>query len=568
MASGPTITAKFLADTSKMTSEVDKATSGASSKLSSFGKTAGIAIGGAFAVGAIVDFGKSAVDAAAADAEAQGKLAQTLKNTTGATSDQIAAAEDYISKLSQQTALADDDLRPALADLARGFGDTEEAQKALAIATDVSAGTGKDLGTVTTAMMKAAQGQTGALKKLGVETNNADGSAKSLDEIMASMSKTFEGQAAVAADSTAGKMRGAEIAMGEMSETIGSALLPIVGTLATVLTEDVFPAISTVFGWIMDNKDVVIAALVAVGLVITATLGPAFLAWAAGAAAAAAATLLAAAPFIAIGAVIAGVAYLIIHNWDTIVDVSKKVWETVRGAVEDAFNWVKDNWPLLLAIITGPIGAAVLIVVRNWDTITGAAQSVWNWINDNWHKLTDIIAGPIQTAKDLIQGAWDGISTGAQVVFDTVKGIFDKFAGIFEAIVDGVKTAIGKVVDAMTAPINAVIRVWNSIEFKIPEIHIPKVSTPLGDIGGGSFGGQSLGKLPHIPELAGGGVLTSPTLFIGGEAGTEIVAPEALLRQIMREERGGYTLNIYPRTADASDIAYGFRRLELMAGVP
>jgi hypothetical protein len=64
-------------------------------------------------------------------------------------------------------------------------------------------------------------------------------------------------------------------------------------------------------------------------------------------------------------------------------------------------------------------------------------------------------------------------------------------------------------------------------------------------------------------------VLTRPTLFVGGEAGTEIVSPEDLLRQIMREEGGGrYTLNIYPRTADASDIAYGFRRLELLAGLP
>ena len=35
----------------------------------------------------------------------------------------------------------------------------------------------------------------------------------------------------------------------------------------------------------------------------------------------------------------------------------------------------------------------------------------------------------------------------------------------------------------------------------------------------------------------------------------------------LREERGGYTLILQPRTADASDIAYGFRRLELMAGL-
>jgi hypothetical protein len=240
------------------------------------------------------------------------------------------------------------------------------------------------------------------------------------------------------------------------------------------------------------------------------------------------------------------------------------------GAIQFVWDWIKDNWPLLLAIITGPIGAAVLIVVKNWDTIKGAAQAVWDWINDTWHKLTDIIAAPIQEAARLIGIAWDGIKTAAQGVFDGVKGIFDKFAGIFDGIVEGVKTAIGKVVDAITAPINAIIRAWNGVELKVPEITLPKIHI-IGtdtDIGGGTFGGQSF-KFPHIPELASGAVLTSPTLFLGGEAGTEIVAPEELLRSIIHDEAGGghYTLNMYPRTAEPADVAYAFRRLELMAGI-
>src|SRR4051812_30660357 len=123
MASGPTITAKFLADTSEMSSEIDKATSGATSKLGSFGKTAAAAVGGAFVADKIVDFGKASVEAASADAEAQQQLAAALKNTAGASDKQIAGAEDYISKLSQTAAIADDDLRPALATLSRGYGD-------------------------------------------------------------------------------------------------------------------------------------------------------------------------------------------------------------------------------------------------------------------------------------------------------------------------------------------------------------------------------------------------------------------------------------------------------------
>ena len=602
MASGPTITAKFLADTSKLTSEVDSATSSAGSKMSSFAKGAALAVGGAFAVDKIVDFGKASVEAAAADAEAQAKLAQSLKTTAGATDSQVAAAEKFISNLSQSAAIADDDLRPALATLARGFGDTEKAQNALSIATDISAGTGKDLNTVSEAMMKAAQGNTGALGKLGIATKDAAGNALSLDQIMANAAQTFKGQAATAAESTAGKMRSAQIAMGELQETIGSALLPVIGKLATIMTTVLLPAITDVFGWIMDNKGAVIAALIGIGAVLL----PLFISWAAGAAAAAAATIAAAAPFILIGAAIAAVAYLVISNWDTIVAATEAAWDTVVAAVKFVWDWIKDNWPLLLAVITGPIGAAVLVVVKNWDTIKeaaekvwdwlngawqavsgfvtrpiqaaataisglwddikGAAQTVYNWLNGAWQAISGFITAPIQAAKDIIVRLWDDIKNAATSAYDWVKGKFDAMGDAISSVVGAVTSAVTSVANAIKGPINTVIRAWNGLEFRIPSFTLPSFDMGPVHIGGETFGGATIG-FPDLPQLASGGVLTSPTLFIGGEAGTEIVSPETLLRSIIREEGGrGYTLNIYPRTADASDIAYGFRRLELMAG--
>src|SRR5262245_35677571 len=123
MATGPAIVARFLADTTALTSGVDKATSQVSGKLGGIAKAGG----GAFAVKQIADFGQAAASAAADDAEAQAQLAQALKNTTGATDAQVKSTEDYIGKLSMQAAIADDELRPAMATLARGFGDTEEA---------------------------------------------------------------------------------------------------------------------------------------------------------------------------------------------------------------------------------------------------------------------------------------------------------------------------------------------------------------------------------------------------------------------------------------------------------
>jgi hypothetical protein len=233
------------------------------------------------------------------------------------------------------------------------------------------------------------------------------------------------------------------------------------------------------------------------------------------------------------------------------------------------WDWISSNWPLLLAILLGPFGIAVGLIVRNWDTIKDAAMAVFGWIRDNWPTLLAIITGPIGVAVLLVQRNWDTIKDGATAVYNWIRDKFDAIAGAISGAVGAISGAISSVVSAIKAPINALIGAWNGLAFKVPSFTIPSVDTHIpgiGVIGGGSFGGQTF-NFPDLPKLAAGAILTRPTAFIGGEAGTELVTPERMLRSIIAEEGGGnYTLNIYPRTADAADVAYGFRRLELMAG--
>ena len=56
------------------------------------------------------------------------------------------------------------------------------------------------------------------------------------------------------------------------------------------------------------------------------------------------------------------VGYLIYRNWGTI-------WGGIKRIVKAVFDWLKNNWPLLLAILTGPIGLAVLWIVDHWNGI-------------------------------------------------------------------------------------------------------------------------------------------------------------------------------------------------------
>src|SRR5436190_1869359 len=57
-----------------------------------------------------------------------------------------------------------------------------------------------------------------------------------MNAIMAELSRTTGGSAAAAADTAAGKMARFQVAMDETQETMGTALLPVMGALAGVMT--------------------------------------------------------------------------------------------------------------------------------------------------------------------------------------------------------------------------------------------------------------------------------------------------------------------------------------------
>ncbi|MGL4267755.1 MAG: hypothetical protein ACRCR7_11610, partial [Weissella cibaria] len=93
-----------------------------------------------------------ATAAAVEDQKAQDLLAQQLRTSAMATDDVIASNEEFISGMSRAFAVADDQLRPAMANLVRSTGSVETAQSLMNTALDIAAATGKDLETVTLAL--------------------------------------------------------------------------------------------------------------------------------------------------------------------------------------------------------------------------------------------------------------------------------------------------------------------------------------------------------------------------------------------------------------------------------
>jgi len=233
-------------DLKKKLGEADNAVETNASKISDFGKKAAAAF--AVAAAAAVAYGtKLAIDgvkAAIEDEAAQLRLANALKTATGATEGQIKATEDFILKTSLATGVADDQLRPAMQRLAVSTKDTEEAQKLLSLALDISKGSGKDLEQVATALGRAHDGQSTALGRLGIGLSAAELKTMSFTEIQTKLSDLYGGAASENAETFQGKIDRLKVGFDEAKESLGTALLPQVEKFITFLNDVGIPALN------------------------------------------------------------------------------------------------------------------------------------------------------------------------------------------------------------------------------------------------------------------------------------------------------------------------------------
>lgn len=209
-----------------------------------------------------------------------------------------------------------------------------------------------------------------------------------------------------------------------------------------------------------------------------------------------------------IGVIIVGVAALV-----AIMVVAYKKSETFRNIVNALGNVMKrlgkflwDNKMKLLAMIPGfgLVAVGVIKLIQHFGTFKRAIQR---------------IGSTAVTLKNTITGAFDTLVT---FVSNLPKRITTAASGMWNGLRDAFKSAMNYIIDK-----------WNA--FKL-EISLPK------KLGGGSIGIDT----PNIPKFASGGIVTSPTMAVVGEAGPEAIVPLGRTRrdQHNRQRLGiGNTIN-------------------------
>lgn len=274
MAGVRTFVVRFLADAEQYKKGIKQVSDGmgglktdVSSLLPSF-KT--VAIAGAAAFGAVSAFAYKAVQAAAEDQKSQALLALQIKQTTNATDQQIESTMKMIGAMQMTAAVSEEKLRPALAILVRGTGDLSKAQELLQLSLNVSAGSGKDLEAVSTAISRAANGSFTALSKLGVPLDENTVKTKDFNAATAQLGETFAGASAAAANTFTGQMTKLKLGIGEITESIGNILLPYFEKFVGFVNDKIVPAVQI----FVDNfKDKGIAGALAMATASMGTFG-------------------------------------------------------------------------------------------------------------------------------------------------------------------------------------------------------------------------------------------------------------------------------------------------------
>lgn len=249
----------------------------------------------------------------------------------------------------------------------------------------------------------------------------------------------------------------------------------------------------------------------------------------------------------------------LINTWDIIWQVLQPIWNTICDVFKTVFGGIKDFLVENTATIREVISLAlefiweIIKVVLDkikafWDqwggvimaAIDGVLQhiknifeTVWNLIRNSLEGVLNVIKNILKAALAVLKGDWEGAWNSIKAAFDAwwqgIKNVFNIIADFFKKTFTNVKNTLKNVWDQILvvfkAPINtiigwinALIKAWNSLSFKVPEMDLG----PLGSFGGFTIG---LPKIKEIPQLAKGGVVDQPTLSVIGEAGKEAVVP-------------------------------------------
>ena len=206
---------------------IDKSKKKTNSFAQSIKKIGGTIIA-AFAAKKIFDFGKSAIEAS----DIQQKAEQSLLVALNGRRDVQQALIKQAGELQKKTLFGDEETIKAQALIAAFVKEKDSIRQVLPLVQDLATAKNMDLAGAADLVSKTLGSSTNALSRYGIEVKGAVGSQERLTSLTNGLATAFGGQAEAAAKAGAGPMKQLSNAWGDIKETIGKYLIPILNKVA------------------------------------------------------------------------------------------------------------------------------------------------------------------------------------------------------------------------------------------------------------------------------------------------------------------------------------------------
>lgn len=308
-------------------------------------------------------------------------------------------------------------------------------------------------------------------------------------------------------------------------------------------------------------------------------------------------------PFMLVATLIAGVVTALVVLWNTNEDFRAavmRIWESIKGAFAQAWETIKGVWDAVkpyFEAVWESIKSAFSVVAKVlgdffsdaweaikkvWGAVSGYFQTVWDTIKGIFSVVKSVLSRDFEGAWEAIKGIVSGWAKYFSGVWDNIKKVFSNawtvFKDIGRNIVDGIKQGISNAWSSFKSWVGGLFDGLVDGVKNLLGIHSPsRVFAQIGDymmqgLADGMNGGSTLAvqsaknmtaavikatatRLPMLtlPQIAAGGI-SIPRLATGAvippnreflavlgdqKSGTNIEAPEELIRKIVREESGG-----------------------------
>lgn len=206
-------------------------------------------------------------------------------------------------------------------------------------------------------------------------------------------------------------------------------------------------------------------AITAVLLPVLVTATIAFGTMAFAAISAFAAMALAAAPFLIVGAVIGGLAYLIITNWEKIKTFFVDLWETVTETTSSAMQALGETIAAAWETIKSVFWTGINFYIGLWATLLDFIVPGWDGmlatliqnITIGFQVISEFISEATATISGILGGWYTSVKDTTIAVWTTIKDFFKQLWTDITGIFSGAKDGITKMMDDLAKPIQRII---------------------------------------------------------------------------------------------------------------